>query len=420
MRQETVMRTRLALVVVATVVATAIASSQTIDLDTTDRVVVASRIYALVQQYFAHWEGASRGSVDDAYRVYVDQVVHSSSRREFDLATLRFIASLHNGHTQFNDAQADGRPLKFRLLEVEGQWVVVGSQESRLPRGTVVRTIDGIAVDEFVREKSAYVDASNERLARTRVFFYPMLFGERVALGLDNGKTVVIDRAMPADAPFTPAKPVEGRWLQEGAVAYVRVSSFGDLANERAAVDLVRQFGAARSLIVDVRGNGGGTTPRQLISALMNRPWRSWIESSPARLVLLDAMIGGADGFALLQVGRENVVQPPAADAYSGRVFVLADRFCVSACEDFVMPFKTTGRGTIIGELTQGSSGNPRRVDLGNGMRVSIGAIRYRFPDGSAFEGVGIAPDVPIERRIADIVANRDAALERAQQLSRE
>jgi carboxyl-terminal processing protease len=100
-------------------------------------------------------------------------------------------------------------------------------------------------------------------------------------------------------------------------------------------------------------------------------------------------------------------------------VFVVVDRFCVSACEDFVMPFKTTGRGTVIGELTQGSSGNPRRVDLGNGMRVSIGAMRYRFPDGSAFEGVGIAPDVPIERRIADITANRDAALERAQQLAR-
>jgi carboxyl-terminal processing protease len=151
----------------------------------------------------------------------------------------------------------------------------------------------------------------------------------------------------------------------------------------------------------------------------MNRPWRWWIESSPQRLVLLDAMIGGADGFAPLQVGRENVLQSPSADAYHGRVFVLVDRFCISACEDFVMPFKTTGRGTVVGELTAGSSGNPRRVDLGNGMRVSIGAIRYRFPDGSAFEGVGIAPDVAIERRIADILANRDSALEQARQLAR-
>src|SRR5262245_25910891 len=70
-----IMRTRLALVVVATVIATAIARSQSVDLEMTDRVVVASRIYALVQQFFAHWDGASRGSVEESYRVYVDHVV---------------------------------------------------------------------------------------------------------------------------------------------------------------------------------------------------------------------------------------------------------------------------------------------------------------------------------------------------------
>lgn len=44
--------------------------------------------------------------------------------------------------------------------------------------------------------------------------------------------------------------------------------------------------------------------------------------------------------------------------------------------------------------------------------------MRYRFPDGSPFEGVGIAPDIPIERRIADIAAGRDASLERVIELA--
>jgi carboxyl-terminal processing protease len=406
--------TRRLFLIGAVIVSSVCLVSQAADLDTADRIVVASRIYALVQQYFAHWEGVSRGSVEDAYRTYVDRAVHSASRQEFDLATLRFVASLHNGHTQFVDSEADGRPLKFRLLEVEGRWVVIGSQESRLPRGTIVRTIDGIPAEAFVHDKAAYVPASNDRIARTYVFLYLTLFGERIALGLDGGQTVVIDRATPPDAPLAAAKRVDGRWLQDGVVAYIRVSSFGDPADERTAIDLVHQFGAARSVIVDVRGNGGGTTPRQLISALMNRPWRSWMESSFQRIPLIDAMIVPLQ----LHIGRENPEQQPSADAYSGRVFILADRYCVSACEDFVMPFKSTGRGTVVGELTHGSSGNPYRADLGNGMRISIGAMRYRFPDGSAFEGVGIAPDIAIERRIADIVAGRDAPLERAIELA--
>jgi carboxyl-terminal processing protease len=82
------------------------------------------------------------------------------------------------------------------------------------------------------------------------------------------------------------------------------------------------------------------------------------------------------------------------------------------------MPFKDTRRAVVIGETTQGSSGNPYRADLGNGMRVTIGAVRYRFPDVTPFEGVGIVPDVTIERRLSDVAAARDAVLERAQQLA--
>jgi carboxyl-terminal processing protease len=116
--------------------------AQTADSGVTDRIVVASRIYALVQQYFAHWESAPRPGVEGAYREYIDHAVRGVDRKDFDLATMRFIAKLRNGHTQFFDSQLDGRPLKFRLLQVEDEWVVVNSQESRLPscaRSTAAR-----------------------------------------------------------------------------------------------------------------------------------------------------------------------------------------------------------------------------------------------------------------------------------------
>jgi hypothetical protein len=151
--QETHMRAnRLAIFTLSLFVAASVgARSQASDLDATDRLVVASRIYAIVQQYFAHWDAAPRSDVDGGYREYVGDVIGGTTRNDFDLATLRFMASLRNGHTQFNDSHMDGRPLKFRLLEVEGQWVVPGSQDSKLPRGVVVRTIDGTPVDDFVR-----------------------------------------------------------------------------------------------------------------------------------------------------------------------------------------------------------------------------------------------------------------------------
>src|SRR4030095_5461729 len=103
--------------------------AQPADPDVADRLLVATRIYALVQQYFAHWEGAARDAVDGNYRKYVADALRTTDRRDFDLATLRFIAPLRNGHTQFFDDRADGRPLKFRLLELEHEWVVISSQD---------------------------------------------------------------------------------------------------------------------------------------------------------------------------------------------------------------------------------------------------------------------------------------------------
>jgi len=388
---------RLLLLLVLTAVSFG-AEPQTPDLDATQREAIARRIYALVQQYFAHWEGAPRAEVDAAYRTYLASVTGTATRKDFDLATLRFVASLRNGHTQFADNQGDNRPLKFRLVQAEGQWAVVFSQDRNLPQGAVVRTIAGKPVDDFIREASASVAASNERLALTHVFSSPILFPESVTLGLQNGATVVVNRATPPDAPAPPGAPrLEGRWLRESEIAYVRVPSFGDPANEIKALEFVHQFAASPNLIVDVRLNGGGTTPQQLIASLMNRPWHTWQQITPA---------------------RQSQSQQPAKDAYSGRLFVLVDRFCGSACEDFVMPFKDTGRATIIGETTQGSSGNPYRTDLGYGMNISIGAVRYRFPNGSEFEGVGIAPDVAVERRLSDLVAGHDAILEKAQELA--
>jgi hypothetical protein len=135
-------------------------------LSAVDRIVVATKIYATIQQYFAHWAGAPRPEIEAAYREYIDGAVRAVARRDFDLATLRFIAKLRNGHTQFFDSQLDSRPLKFRLLPVEGQWVVVNSQDNQLPRGAVVRSLDGRPVDDFVRERAS---TSRHRTTDSRI-----------------------------------------------------------------------------------------------------------------------------------------------------------------------------------------------------------------------------------------------------------
>jgi C-terminal processing protease CtpA/Prc len=49
-----------------------------------------------------------------------------------------------------------------------------------------------------------------------------------------------------------------------------------------------------------------------------------------------------------------------------------------------------------------------------NGMMLDIASVRHTFPDGSRFEGIGIAPDVEIETAIEELKAGKDVVLERA------
>ena len=94
------------------------------------------------------------------------------------------------------------------------------------------------------------------------------------------------------------------------------------------------------------------------------------------------------------------------------------DGGCVSACEELVEPFKDSGRGVIVGETTEGSSGVPYVYDFHNGMTLAISVKRLYFPDGSEFEGVGIKPDVEVHLTIESLKSGHDVILEKAIELA--
>jgi carboxyl-terminal processing protease len=84
----------------------------------------------------------------------------------------------------------------------------------------------------------------------------------------------------------------------------------------------------------------------------------------------------------------------------------------ISAAEDFAMPFKDNGRATLVGETTQGSTGQPYIYKFDEQKLVTVGAKRAYFPDGSPFEGKGIEPDIEIKTTIEDIKAGKDTVLD--------
>jgi hypothetical protein len=173
-------------------------------------------------------------------------------------------------------------------------------------------------------------------------------------------------------------------------VGYILIDSWGQERADALEQTYVAiwEFSEAPGLIVDVRPNGGGaeSLAQGFAGCFVDKPvvYAGHVNRSP------DA----ASGFGR---PRRRVLEPnKRRPKYRGRVAVLTGPANMSSCEAFLLMMKQVPNCKLVGATSYGSSGNPKPVDLGNGVTVFLPSWKALRPDGICFEGQGIAPDVPI------------------------
>ena len=398
--------------------ATAQVSAQATEkLPLQERVLMVSKIYRIVSTFFPH---LSQEQFDARYTEYVSRILGIEDRREFDLASMEFVAGLHDGHTWFYDNWLDrnyGQPIGFTAYPMDGQWVVMRSQIDAVKAGDVIERIDdrnySQPIADFYAANRKYVSASSDRDAGVSFFDTPAIFPEQFTLTLDVGRQVAIDRAHDEKKDEGPPK-TEGRWLAPGTIAYVKVPVFRGIDTQAQALGYFREFHSAKAIILDLRGNPGLGMGTALQGALMTKPYNTWNTSTPMKggVLLRDYST------AKSEITTTDAMVRPREPVYTGPLFLLIDRGCTCACEDFVMPFKVAKRAVLVGETTAGSFSSTSFNAFENGMLLNVASIRHTFPDGSQFEGVGIAPDVEIHPTAGDLKAARDVVLGKAVEIA--
>jgi len=148
---------------------------------------------------------------------------------------------------------------------------------------------------------------------------------------------------------------------------------------------------ANMGLIMDLRPNGGGDeiTARKIAGCFLDKP------------AVYAAHVMRSGGKFSEQSTR-TVAPNPAGPKFRGKVIVLTGPGTVSSCEALVLMMKQVPGCIVVGQKTAGSSGNPKIFDLGNGTSVSVPSWKAMRPDGTVFEGEGIAPDVEVQAKPAD------------------
>lgn len=393
------------------------------DPDLTERAYIGATAYHAIKRYFAHAEGLPAGYDFEArYRAYLREALESPNRKAFSLATMRFFASLQNGHTSFWDEELGRQsgPMPFRIRRVEDHCTVVRSKLAELNPGDVVTTVDGKPIDEWLEAVREHIGQSSLAALDWMTWLRPFLLPQRFTIGTHDGRQVAIDLTEPpagAERGLPLATEVETIHRPDGVVV-IRIPSFDDPKYEKAAVGAIRGVENAAAILLDLRDNNGGSSPGNLLSAIMTHPYRGTMVSTPMTIAESDAsnsFHGSVSALPtnMMRSGPEMTL--PFPDAWKGKMALLINGGTASACEDFALRFKDGERGLVLGEPSFGSTGQPYFVRFPEfGMSFRVSTKREYFPDGRQFEGVGVTPDVSIRLTRNELKTGSDAQLELA------
>ncbi len=204
---------------------------------------------------------------------------------------------------------------------------------------------------------------------------------------------------------FSPP-PVFGLYEPVTRTAFVRIGLFveNSAAVAAAGIAALEKFGA-RNIIIDLRGNKGGS------------PFEA-----AALLKLFAAKPGPVMAVNSRHKGYSEVFEAAARGRFAGlRAAVLTDRYTAMAGEVFAASLKEIAGAAVIGGKTAGNVSIQRTFSLGDGRGLRLTVARIAPPSGTDLEEAGLAPDIPVETAAGPAWASlpadaliKDAACQRA------
>ncbi len=330
--------------------------------------------------------------------------------------------------------------------------------------------IDGLPAERWLEGAARYAPRGSPQLVQRESRRWLRAVGRlREDLGLPQLDAVEV---MLGDAerssvrtlrlPVTERAPQFGVWprresaLLDGNVGYLRLEQMRPAAADDVRAGLER-FADAEALIVDVRGNGGGTrdallallpallpeaaSPR-VVNVAAYRTWEGFpqdhlaarhlypIESTPwqpRERAVLDAFMRGfspewrppVDEFSCWHAMVVSPTRPPAPRYHERPVAVLMDASCFSATDVFLSALKGLPNVLLVGEPSSGGSARAQVVELPNsGIKARFASMASFQASGELFDGRGVQPDVMVTPDPAYFLeGGRDLVLERAQLL---
>ncbi|AWH83674.1 peptidase S41 [Flavobacterium album] len=376
--------------------------------------------YWNIIEYFFPYKYVTDQKWDDVLTEMIPKFKDAPDAQHYHLAMLELVAKINDSHgylvTQLTN-QYFGfywAPVTFSIID--GKAVITGfydeekAKQDDLRIGDAITHVNGVAINDILKEKSRYIPASNPAVQKRDAYF--SIFNgssDKAEVTFErDGKSArkEITRYMRKEFKGKEKKPADKYKVLEGNIGYVNMGII-ETSDVAAAI---KKLSGCKAVIFDIRNYPQGTMyafGQWLLPE--SRNFVSFIKPDvnyPGKYIWVNSYNVGPRG--------------KNKRSYKGKVIVLVNETTQSHAEFTAMSLQVGDNVTTIGSQTAGADGNVTPFSFPGGYETWMTGLGVFYPDRTETQRRGVKVDVQVLPTIAGIKAGKDEVLEKAIELANE
>ncbi|OXA77962.1 C-terminal processing protease CtpA/Prc, contains a PDZ domain [Flavobacterium aquidurense] len=366
-------------------------------------------------EYFFPYKYVMDQKWDEALVEILPAIATPASEKEFLLAMREISIKLNDTHaatfnTEMMKYLGGEKYTVFGAKFIDNKAVITSISNDSLGKiddlktGDIITKVDGVTVEQKLKEVLKYMQGSNKPVAILNGGFV-MFTGNEDTLEIefirDNITSKKIVHRYPNEKiKRSPPKASAKKWeILENNIGYIKMNK----VPKEEVPEMMEKLKNTQAIIFDIRNRPTNTD--FLANEYLNP------EPKPIlRLLYPDLTYPGRYYFnnEMQECGKIN------PDYYKGKVVVLVGPGTHSFGEQTAMSLQTAPNATVIGSQTSGADGPNYSFNIIKGFESSFTSAGVFYPNKKETQRIGIVPNIEVKPTIVGAQQGKDEVLDRA------